>query len=236
VSAALYALMGPAVILLVSLSGAAQKGGPSLLLAMMSVFALVAVFTGGMHIALDSTAGERERGSLVPLLLNPVSRLHLVVGKWLGVLTVTLIGLGFTLAGFSIVFEWGGVIPPAERLGVVQLWVLCGLIPLALLGAALNVLAATTCKTLKEAQARLSMVMFVPMIVGMFLVFFPDRLGQWWFVLPVVGQQAFIGIGLRGGAVSFWQVGLLALITTAVTAAMLVAAAWAMKRDDIVAG
>ena len=73
-SAALYALMGPVVILLVAQSAAAERGGAGLLLSMMSVFALVSAFTGGMYLALDSTAGERERGSLVPLLLNPVSR------------------------------------------------------------------------------------------------------------------------------------------------------------------
>ena len=35
---------------------------------------MMAAFTGGMQIATDSTAGERERGSLEPLLVNPVPR------------------------------------------------------------------------------------------------------------------------------------------------------------------
>ena len=63
VSAALYSLMGPIVILLVAQSPLATTGGAPLLLSMMTVFALVAAFTGGMFIALDATAGERERGS-----------------------------------------------------------------------------------------------------------------------------------------------------------------------------
>jgi hypothetical protein len=69
--AALYALMGPAVVFLVSRSSAVEKGGPRLLVALMSVFALVSAFTSGMHVALDTAAGERERGSLVALLLTP---------------------------------------------------------------------------------------------------------------------------------------------------------------------
>src|SRR5512139_1757686 len=79
-STAMYALMGPAVVLLVTFS---PVGGgnrrPDLLLSMASVFALVAAFTGGMNIAMDSMAGERERRSLVPLLLNAVPRLSVVV-------------------------------------------------------------------------------------------------------------------------------------------------------------
>jgi hypothetical protein len=81
-SAALYSLMGPVVILLVARSAAAAEGGAPLLLSMMSVFALVSAFTGGMYLALDATAGERERGSLVPLMLNPIPALRLIAGKW----------------------------------------------------------------------------------------------------------------------------------------------------------
>ena len=45
-------------------------------------FMLMAVLYGALHAALDTTAGERERGSLEPLLMNPVSPLALVLGKW----------------------------------------------------------------------------------------------------------------------------------------------------------
>src|SRR5687767_882774 len=117
-SAALYSLMGPVVILLVSQSSAAEKGGAPLLLSMMSVFALVSAFTGGMYLALDSTAGERERGSLVPLLLNPVPPLDLVAGKWIAVAAFSVAGLIVNLAGFTAVFEWGRIEPPHTMAGV----------------------------------------------------------------------------------------------------------------------
>jgi sodium transport system permease protein len=235
-AAAMYALMGPAVILLVSQSSAAERGGAGLLLSMMSVFALVSAFTGGLYIALDSTAGERERGSLVPLLLNPVSRRDVVVGKWIGVSAFSLAGLALTLGGFTAVFEWGGVAPSRDLDGVLLLWVVCGLVPLALFGAALDLLTGATSRAVKDAQAKLTIVTFAPMIVGMFLVFFPDWIGRWWFALPVVGQQALIGAGLRGEAVSVIQAGVLAILTLAATAVALLAAARLMSRDEFVAG
>jgi len=235
-SAALFTLMGPFVILLVSQSDAARTGGPRLLLSMMSVFTLVSVFSGGLYLALDSTAGERERGSLVPLLLNPVSWLSVITGKWMAVSAFALAGLALNLAAFTAVFEWGGVVPPPELTGVFLLWIACGLVPLTLFGAALDLLAAATCRTVKEAQARLTIITFVPMIVGMFLVFFPGWAERWWFVVPVVGQQALIGAGLRGEVVSVAQAGLLGLLTMIVAGTALLAAARALDRDEIVAG
>src|SRR5262245_22059671 len=230
----MYALMGPVVILLVSLSPVATAGGSRLLLSMMSVFTLVSAFTGGMHIALDSTAGERERGSLVPLLLNPVSRMHVIVGKWIAVAFFALAGLALNLVAFTAIFEWRGVNPTGEVRQVFLLWVGAGLLPLALFGAALDLLTGASSRTTKDAHARLSIVMLCPMMVGMFLVSFPGWIGRWWFAVPVVGQRALIGAGLRGEAVSLWQVGALALLTAATAAAGLWASARVLIRDETI--
>ena len=233
-SGAMYALMGPVVILLVSQSPVAAAGGSRLLLSMMSVFTLVSAFTGGMFIALDSTAGERERGSLVPLLLNPVSRMHLMVGKWIAVAFFALAGLALNLAAFTAVFEWQGVSPPSHVRLVFLLWIGAGLVPLTLFGAALDLLTGATSRTTKDGHTRLGLVMLLPMMVGMFLVFFPSWIGSWWFAIPVVGQQALIVAGLRGDTIPLWQAGALALLTTATALAALWAAAHALSRDETV--
>jgi sodium transport system permease protein len=234
-SAALYSLMGPVVILLVAQSAAAAEGGAALLLSMMSVFALVSAFTGGMYLALDATAGERERGSLVPLMLNPIPALHLIAGKWIAVAVFAVGGLALNLVGFTAVFEWSGIQVSGKAAQFV-LWIVCGLIPVALLGAALHLVTGAASRTLKEAQARLSVVALVPMMTGMFLVFFPDSIGRWWFAIPVVGQQALIGDVLRGHAVSLPQAGALALLTLAATAGLVLTAGRVMNRNEIAAG
>ena len=235
ISAALYSLMGPVVILLVAQSPAAAKGGAQLLLSMMSVFALVAAFTGGMFLALDATAGERERGSLVPLLLNPIPSLHLVAGKWIAVGVFAIAGLAVNLAAFTAAFEWSGIEAPAGTTGALLLWIVCGLVPIALLGAALHVLTGTASRTLKDAQARLSIVTLVPMMTGMFIIFFPDTIGRWWFAMPVIGQQALIGEALRGHAVSLLHAATLAFLTLAATALLVLAAGRMMRRNETAA-
>ena len=88
IASLLYALMGPLVVGLVSMAhpaGAKPGSSAGVLVGMMSVFTLVAAFVGGMNVAMDTVAGERERRSLLPLLLNPVRRWNLVLGKWLAV-------------------------------------------------------------------------------------------------------------------------------------------------------
>ena len=105
-SATASALMGPAVVMLVSLSPKGQdKAMPVMMLGMMSVFALVSAFTGGMNIAIDVMSGERERRSLVPLLMTPVTPRDVVIGKWiaasifgLGAVTLNVVGLVIVLA------------------------------------------------------------------------------------------------------------------------------------------
>jgi sodium transport system permease protein len=70
----MYALMGPAVIFMVSMAVRMAVGKDAVLIGMMSIFTLVAAFVGGMNVAMDTVAGERERQSLLPLLMNPVRR------------------------------------------------------------------------------------------------------------------------------------------------------------------
>src|SRR5574337_1328665 len=61
------------------------------LTAMLPFFVLMAVLYGALNAALDTTAGERERGSLEPLLANPAPRSAIVLGKWAAVAAVGML-------------------------------------------------------------------------------------------------------------------------------------------------
>ena len=232
----LYAAMGPAIVLLVSLSSAGDRSRrAALLVSMASVFALVTAASGGMSLAMDTMAGERERRSLVPLLLTPVSRLHLVMGKWIAVCVLGLGSLFVTVGGFLAVVWWQATIGwvVLAQLGV---WVLLGLVPLAFSGSALHLLLAARSHTSQEAHGWHSIAMFVPMLAGMFLVFFPASIGQWWFLAPVIGQQALVVRALAGQPVLVLQAVVLALATIAAVVPALIATRRAIERDDVLAG
>jgi hypothetical protein len=80
------------------------------------------------------------------------------------------------------------------------------------------------------------MVVFIPMLVGMFLVFFPGWIGDWWFVVPIVGQQALIGRGVQGQPVSLLYGTVPAAVTALATAPALTSTVRVLERDDILAG
>jgi sodium transport system permease protein len=84
------------------------------LLSMVPLFLMLAALIGGMNLAIDSTAGERERGSLEPLLLNPVSRRSLVLGKWLATALASTIVALLTLVGLTLTIQH----LPLEQLGM----------------------------------------------------------------------------------------------------------------------
>jgi sodium transport system permease protein len=223
VSAALYSLMGPGVVAMVSL--AVHDDSQQVLVAMMSVFTLVSVFVGGMNLAMDSIAGERERRSLVPLLMHPVSRLGLLLGKWLAVAVFSAAGLALNLTGFALLFHH--VPPPA---------LIVPLAALSLLAAALELWISTLCRGIKEAHTYLSMLVFLPMGLGMFMVFSPVAGHGWWKFVPVAGHQLQLEAGMRGAQLDPLAILVLGLGTAILAGIVLSAAARRLEQDDVVYG
>lgn len=206
----------------------AEKSAANVL-GMMPLFLLMAVFMGGLHLAIDSTAGERERGSLEPLLVNPVQRSAIAMGKWLAVVMVTLVALAVALAGFMLAVAR----VPMQDLGIrFQLGApeiggfLAALLPLALFAAALQMTAALFARTFKEAQTYLSLLMLVPIAPAMFISIQPIKAALWQMAVPVLGQAVLMGDVLRGEPRPLgWFV--LAAISSTVCAAVFLA--WAAR-------
>lgn len=234
-SALLYTFMGPIAVSFVSFS--LPKGAPegSPLPGLMSVFALVAAFTGGMGLAMDTLAGERERRSLLPLLLNPISRRDVIAGKWLAVAAFTAAGLLLNLVGFAGTWVMARMPMPVNQTYLL-LTLGAGLLPLTLLSSAIELLISASCRSVKEAQTYLSMVVFIPMLLGMGLVFFPGAIPGWLRLVPVAGQQLQLMLSMRGGAAHFLQPLTLGWITLALSVLAVMAAARRLQRDDIACG
>jgi sodium transport system permease protein len=170
-------------------------------LGMVPLFLLVAAFVGGMHLAIDSTAGERERGSLEPLLINPVPAREVVLGKWLATVLVTWVAVGCTLFGFLAVLAR---MPLADlglraRLGPAEVaGILIAVLPVTLLSAGLQMLVATFARTFKEGQTYASLLAMVPMIPGVLLMFAQNKPALWMMSVPVLGQVVLMNEMLRG--------------------------------------
>ena len=156
-------LMRPINIDVVDVS--TPSGRSAMLLGMMSYFFIFALLMGGMYLAIDTTAGERERGSLEPLLSLPVTRGQLILGKIMAACVFMAASLMLSLMSFYVVLKF----MPLEQLGMTPnfgLPVVAGafflLLPFILLGASLMTLVASFTKSYKEAQTWLSVVLIAP--------------------------------------------------------------------------
>jgi sodium transport system permease protein len=160
-------------------------------LTMVPLMVLLAAFTSAMQISTDSTAGERERGALESLLLNPVPRLELVTGKWLAAAIFAVLGmvltLGLMMAALAVVpFADAGVRFSFTAVQGLQ-W-LAVVLPVGLLAPAIEIYLASFARTFKEAQSYMGFVILIPMLGLMGGVFFPDAAGPWIAPVPILGQ------------------------------------------------
>ncbi|HEV2341634.1 MAG TPA: ABC transporter permease [Candidatus Acidoferrales bacterium] len=134
-------------------------------------------FSGAMYPAMDTTAGEKERGTLETILSSPVSRTDLVLGKFLMVMTVSIVTTALSLTSMGASIAWagrsaGGGADAAFKLGfdpssIIAIVIL--LVPLAVLFAVVEIAVALLAKSYREAQTYVSPLMFlviVPAIVG----------------------------------------------------------------------
>jgi sodium transport system permease protein len=172
---------------------------------MVPYFVLMAVLYGALNAALDTTAGERERGSLEPLLMNPASRRALVLGKWgavasVGMLIAVLSCLSF-LPGqwllrseaLSAMFRFG----LGEAAAFIAL-----LLPLASALSALLMAIAIRCKTFKEAQANATVVMLSVSLLPLATLFNQEGTAAWHLWLPALAQTTLMGRVLKGEALA----------------------------------
>jgi sodium transport system permease protein len=111
-----------------------------------------------------------------------------------------------------------------------------GIFPLPLLAAAIQLLLSTACRSVKEAQTYLSMIVFLPMGIGMFLVFFPAARRAWFSFLPVVGQQLQLQRLMGGRDVPLPQSIVLGCLTLALVMLVLLVSANRLQRDEIICG
>ena len=171
------------------------------LLSILPLLLVLAALTGGMQIAIDTTAGERERGSLEPLLLNPVPRLALAAGKWLA---ASAFGCSSVLFSLLLTVNVMRRVPWQDlgirfRVSDGDLMSLLALVlPLALFLSAMVMFASTFARSFKEAQGYIGMLILLPMLPGLISNLYPLSNRPWLAPIPIVGQYALAADVLGG--------------------------------------
>lgn len=171
------------------------SGRSAMLLGMLSYFFIFALLMGGMNLAIDGTAGERERGSLEPLLCLPVKRDQLIYGKIFATCVFMSISLGLSLVSFHLMLQF----VPLEELGMTPnfgplevLIAFCLLLPFTLLGAALMTLVASFTKSYKEAQTWVSIVLLAPTMPILVVSILMVRASTELMLIPSLSQHLLL--------------------------------------------
>ncbi len=213
----------PLHISVVDLSTPESRGG--MMLAFLPYFIMIAVFMGCMHMATDTTAGERERKSLEPLLINPLPRWQIMAGKLLATTFFALLTLALSLVAFVYAM---GFLPVADMDMALNLdfrvagiaFVLVA--PVALMAAALLIILASFAKSYREAQSYMGLVVLIPMIPSFWILIDPTRTETWMTLVPLLSQNVLILELVRGEPLNaLW---LLLSITSTLLLALVLAA------------
>ncbi len=203
---------------------------------MIPPFLIFTIFIGGVYLALDTTSGERERGSLEPLLINPLARWEFMMGKVFAALAFTIGAVIIQLIAFKIMFELvidkdlGVRVDPEP---VVFVKILLVALPMMLLAVALQIIVAAMTRSFKETQTYLGLLPLIPSLPGLVLVFVAVKGHLWMMSIPTFSQVVLIAELVRGDPVSSANVLVSVVTTLAIAGGMLVIAGRLYGREEL---
>jgi sodium transport system permease protein len=215
---------------------ATPTGRAVVVLGFMTYFVLFAVLMGGLYLAIDSTAGERERGSLEALLSLPVARSILVGGKILATCAYMCISLALSLTAFVCIFRF----VPLERLGMsanlgagtaLIFFAIC--LPFVPLGAALMTFVASFTRSYREAQTYLTTVLLVPTLPIAFASIYSLKTHRSLMFIPSLSQHLLMTSVLKDEPIAVVDVCVSGAVSLALSIVLMVLTARHWRRETM---
>lgn len=203
---------------------------------MLGLYLLMAAFMSGLPVAIDSSAGERERNVLEMLLCQPVSTFKIVLAKLTSASLIAVVGvlLTLTLTSFAVSFIDLTKIGASFSLdGFTISALLLLLIPICFFASALQLFVAFQSKNFKEAQSMVSMIIMLPAMVPVVMMMMDDR-PKWLDWLPVSGQSLIMEDLFKGLPVSWSLLFFTGFVTIAMTVVLVLAMANKLKSEKVV--
>lgn len=173
---------------------------------MFLMLIIMAPFIGGLSVAVDTLAGERERHSMQPLLAQPISALNVVLGKLAMVSAFSIFGTLLALATFMFAISLvpAGTFPFALYMNATTApLIIAQLLPFAILIAATQLFISIQVKSYKEGQSYISMFMMLPMFVAYVKIFGVGKLPEAAFFLPILSEMESLSSLIFNGEPAF---------------------------------
>lgn len=227
-------VLSPIVVQSVDVATPASRS--VIFLGTLSYLILLTMLMGGMYLAIDTTAGERERGSLEALLTVPVKRQQLIYGKIMATCAYMTLSLSLTVTAFAVALQFVGL----EQFGMtvnfgplVALRVIAFCLPLVPLGAALMTIVAAFTRSYREAQTYLGLVLLVPTLPLVFAGMLGLRPTATLMAVPSLSQHFIITSLLRDEPISATFCALSVVTSVAVGAVLMLIAGRLYDREAL---
>jgi sodium transport system permease protein len=203
---------------------------------MLGLYLLMAAFMSGLPVAIDASAGERERNVLEMLLCQPVSTVKIVAAKLCCASLIACIGVLLTLSltSFSVSFIDLTKIGASFNLDAFTITaLLLLLLPICFFASALQLFVAFQSKNFKEAQSMVSMIIMLPAMVPVIMMFVDDK-PRWLEWLPISGQSLIMEDLFKGLPVSWALLGFTGLVTISMTVLLVLLMATKLRSEKVV--
>jgi sodium transport system permease protein len=188
---------------------ASTQARASQITGMLPFFVIMAVLYGALNAALDTTAGERERASLEPLLMTPATRAALVLGKWGAVASLAMLIAVLSCMSFlpAQALLRSDTLQAMFQFGLDEaLLFLAVLLPFAAALSAVLMAVAIRCKSFKEAQASSTVVVLGVSLLPLVTLFNQSGESPWHLWIPALAQYTLLMRVLKGEAFGAEQV------------------------------
>lgn len=197
---------------------------------------MFSMMMGGFYLAVDTTAGERERLSLEPLMSLPVARSTLVLGKYLAIFLFVLLSMtlplitSYALLRFMPEDVFAGLFDFGVSTFLTAFWLS---LPLAVLVSGFLLAVAAFARNTKEAQTHLSMAMMVPLLPFFALQFLDVPTDALTMAIPLLSQFKLMELVIVGESLPPLHAVLSVVGTLVLAVVFLVTALWLFTRERI---
>src|SRR5467141_3207466 len=221
-----------------------EKVSGALLGGLVPYLVILLCLTGAMYPAMDLTAGEKERGTIETILCSPISRTHLVLGKFLMVLTASVATAVLSILSMTVSFGVGkkmmqdvadraaGQVLQITMTGKAVLSVFVMVLPLAVLFSAALLAIALFAKSFKEAQSYISPLMIVVILPAVAAVLPGVELNTTLALLPVL-NTSLVSKEIMTGTYHWKYIALIFMSSCIYAAAAIAIAVKLFQREDV---
>lgn len=174
----------------------AQKATGKGLSILLPMLIAIFLFSGAMSVGPDMIAGEKERGTMATLLVTPVRRETLAMGKVisLGIIAIissasSLLGIVLSMPKAGSMFARDGIDMASLQFGVMEYVSLFAIMTtLVAVYVAIICMVSIVSKTIKEANTYMSPIYMIVMISGFTTMYTTGTIESWRYLIPVYGS------------------------------------------------